>query len=297
MEKKAAEKSKKECFVIMPFDKKEGYGENHFTKIYKNIFKPAIEAAGYKAHRADDEKSASEINIEILTKLVEADLALCDISSLNPNVMYELGIRAAFDLPTVTVAEVGTKIPFDFYSKRTFFYRNRNDHDEVPEDVRKLTESIKATLVDTSPSLIKLLGLNTSASIKEIEADAEGNAILMLRDEIKKLNQEVRGSKHTLPIPDFWTSKGIYTEDFSNEPTSNEEKTYSINLRALGNQELLEYTNAILKFPSRHERRFLQFVHYELNRRIKSNKDMGMTEMSKGLHQEFILARDRMRNM
>lgn len=196
-----------ECFVIMPFDRKEGYADNHFYKVYRNIFVPAIEQAGYKPHRADDGLESGEINIEILTKLVNAPLAICDISSHNPNVMYELGMRMAFDLPVVTVAEKGTRIPFDFQSKRTVYYDNRNDYNEVLKDIEAITKAIEATSKSDAPSLIKMMGLSTPAKLKEIEDDPEGNALLMVMARLDQLEKRLRteaGLSEKARIEQLW---------------------------------------------------------------------------------------------
>lgn len=38
---------KERCFVIMPISDPEEYEDGHFKNVYEDIFKPAIEAAGY----------------------------------------------------------------------------------------------------------------------------------------------------------------------------------------------------------------------------------------------------------
>ena len=48
----ADEKGK--CFVIMPISDPDGYDKGHFESVYKDIFAPAIEKAGYTPHRVDE---------------------------------------------------------------------------------------------------------------------------------------------------------------------------------------------------------------------------------------------------
>ena len=56
------EDSKKEiCFVIMPISDQGDYPEGHFKKVYEQIFKPAIEVAGYEAFRVDENKMCDSI--------------------------------------------------------------------------------------------------------------------------------------------------------------------------------------------------------------------------------------------
>lgn len=52
------EDNKKElCFVIMPISDQGDYPKGHFDKVYEQIFQPAIEAAGYKPYRVDDNQN------------------------------------------------------------------------------------------------------------------------------------------------------------------------------------------------------------------------------------------------
>ena len=58
---------KEKCFVMMPFTTPENYNdENHFDKIYEQIFKPAIEKAGYEPYRVDQNKISDPIINKIL---------------------------------------------------------------------------------------------------------------------------------------------------------------------------------------------------------------------------------------
>ena len=96
---------KKTCFAIMPISDPTGYEAGHFLKVYEDIFKPAIEEVGYTPHRVDEDSASSLIQTKIIRNLIEAPMAICDLSTRNPNVLFELGIRQAFDKPVVLVQE------------------------------------------------------------------------------------------------------------------------------------------------------------------------------------------------
>lgn len=87
----------KSCFVIMPFSDPEGYDNGHFRKVYEQIIKPAVEDAGYKAYRVDENGVSDLITTKIFKAILDCDMAICDLSSRNPNVLYELGIRHAME--------------------------------------------------------------------------------------------------------------------------------------------------------------------------------------------------------
>ncbi len=71
------------CFTIMPY----GLWQD---KYYVNVFKPAIEAAGLVPHRADDLYRPGAIINDIWMYTKQARIILADLSSKNPNVLYEL---------------------------------------------------------------------------------------------------------------------------------------------------------------------------------------------------------------
>lgn len=90
----------------MPIGDTDGYDKGHFTHVYDDIIKPAVELTEFTPRRADEVKETNFIHLDILTKLIEAPIAICDLSSRNPNVLFELGIRQAFDKPVVLIQKM-----------------------------------------------------------------------------------------------------------------------------------------------------------------------------------------------
>lgn len=106
------EEEKKKCFVIMPISDADGYEKGHFTRVYEHLIKPAVIEAGFEPVRADDTSKANFIVVDILQQILKCDIAICDLSSRNPNVFYELGIRQAFNLRTILIKDNRTAMPF-----------------------------------------------------------------------------------------------------------------------------------------------------------------------------------------
>ena len=112
----------KNCFVIMPIADCDGYEKGHFAHVYDDIIKPAIDKTEFTAIRADEVKETNFIHLDILKKLIDAPIAVCDLSTRNPNVLFELGIRQAFDKPVVLIQEKGTPKIFDIAPLRYLEY-------------------------------------------------------------------------------------------------------------------------------------------------------------------------------
>lgn len=173
MSETTVEKGIVECFVIMPISNQNDYEDGHFTLVYEDIIKPAIQANDMKPIRADETKNTNLIQLDILRRIIETPIAICDMSSKNPNVFYELGMRQAFDMPTVLIKDDETTAPFDISGLRYITYNKNMKHREVQRAIEELTKCIKETYLkkdDKSEinSLIRLMELTTPASFNSM---------------------------------------------------------------------------------------------------------------------------------
>ncbi len=105
------------CFVIMGYGKKTDFKQNKsfdLDKTYRNIIKPAAEAAGYACERADEIQHAGIIDVPMYERLLMADLVIADVSTANINAFFELGVRYALrPKTTIVMAEKNFEIGFD----------------------------------------------------------------------------------------------------------------------------------------------------------------------------------------
>jgi hypothetical protein len=83
----------KKCFVIMPILEPGTVEHTEYRALYDTVIRPPVVEAGYEVIRADDVTRGGAINADIIERLATADLVVADLSGLNPNVFYELGIR------------------------------------------------------------------------------------------------------------------------------------------------------------------------------------------------------------
>lgn len=149
------------AFVIMGFGIKTDYVSGktlNLNATYKNIIKPAAEAAGFQCVRGDEIQDSGLIDRSMYALLLRAELVIADISTFNPNALYELGVRhAARPYSTIIIRSGGTKIPFDIDHTRIFPYEHLGDDIGVDEanrcikELAGLIESIRAAPKADSP--------------------------------------------------------------------------------------------------------------------------------------------------
>ncbi len=87
------------CFLIAPIGPAGSEVRERSELVFTHIVRPAAEASGYELVRADQINVPGPITGQIVRLLLDVEVVVADISGLNPNVMYELGIRHAADDP------------------------------------------------------------------------------------------------------------------------------------------------------------------------------------------------------
>ena len=128
------------CFVIMGYGKKTDptLGKTYdLDKTYHNIIKPAVENAGFMCVRSDEILESGIIDKNMYALLIHADLCIADITTFNPNAIYELGIRhAARPFSTIVMKEKDGNIPFDINHNSIFMYSHMGEDIGVTESER-----------------------------------------------------------------------------------------------------------------------------------------------------------------
>lgn len=132
------------CGIVMPISAIDGCTETHWSDVLL-IISEAVEDAGFDANIVSNADDVGIIQKRIIQNLYENPIVVCDVSGKNPNVMFELGMRLAFDKPTIIIKDDATSYSFD---------TSPIEHLEYPRDLRfskivdfkdRLTEKIKST--------------------------------------------------------------------------------------------------------------------------------------------------------
>lgn len=194
------EDNKKElCFVIMPISDQGDYPKGHFDKVYEQIFQPAIEAAGYEPYRVDENKMCDSIMKKIFDAIYNCPMALCDLSNRNPNVLYELGLRQAYDKPVVLVQDDKTERIFDISGINTVSYKSNRLYENILEAREKIKEAIISTKEGNETSIIKIWQA-VAADISHDDMSREDKLEIMIRSMMSdiqdlKREREIEGRK------------------------------------------------------------------------------------------------------
>ena len=117
----------KSAFVVMPIGQEGTENHQHFYAIYNEHIRPAVEACGFKCKRASDDAAAGVITRDMIVDIVHSDLVVVDVTLLNPNVLYELGIRhGTTKSGTILICDKGKTPtpPFDINSCRVLYYES-----------------------------------------------------------------------------------------------------------------------------------------------------------------------------
>jgi len=165
------------CFVVMPFGtKRDAAGDTvDFDGVYERLLRPAACEAGLEPLRADQELIGGVIHKPMFERLVLADYAIADLTTANPNVFYELGVRHGVrPYSTVLVGAETKLIPFDLAPDRVLPYRL--DAEGLPaepeQDRRLLVEALRAAREASVDSpVFQLIGDLSPPDIERLKTD------------------------------------------------------------------------------------------------------------------------------
>jgi hypothetical protein len=193
--KEVKTKTQPKCGIVMPISAIDGLTKEHWVDVLQ-ILKEAISSAGFEANLVSDADEVSIIQKTIVQNLYNNEVVVCDVSGKNPNVMFELGMRLAFDKPTIIIKDDKTDFTFD---------TSVIEHLSYPRDLRftsillfkeLLSKKIVATFQKASqdPSyttFLKNFGEFKVAQITQKEISSEQFVFEALKD----LQREVREIK------------------------------------------------------------------------------------------------------
>ena len=197
------------CGLIMPISPTDGCGTEHWIEV-KSIFTEALKSIAkysFSIKLVSDADEIGMIHKRIVQNLYSSDLVICDVSGKNPNVMFELGLRLAFDKATIIVKDDKTNYSFDTGVIEHLEYPRDLRFSKIVEFKAKLANKALATYEDANSNpgystFLKNFGEFQVATLNEKEVSPDNIIIEMLSDVQKELS----------------SLKGKVDTKYSNEP-------------------------------------------------------------------------------
>lgn len=123
------EEDTKLVFVGMPFN------EEQLDEIYQKSIIPAVEAVHFKIWRADDELNPIDMFCKICQKIQAAKYCIFVLTTLNPNVIFELGIALGLAKRCILMKSEDTEIPSNLKGIQYIEYDGNNNR--LKDDIHK----------------------------------------------------------------------------------------------------------------------------------------------------------------
>lgn len=154
------------------------HDSDHFRHVFHHLIAPAVERAGLVAI-PPSARGADLIHAEIIRNLVEAKLVLCDMSLLNANVFFELGVRTALNKPVCVIKDSATpNVPFDASIVNFHTYSPTLDLWSIDSEIDRLSSHVSDSLLRSSGQnpIWKHFGIALEA---KIERESPGGDALL----------------------------------------------------------------------------------------------------------------------
>ncbi|MFB3131926.1 MAG: tetratricopeptide repeat-containing protein [Rhodothermales bacterium] len=251
-ENQTPQKSKEEmtCFVVIGFGMKTDFATGRTLNLdltYTKLIKPAFDKVGIRCFRAIDINVTGSIDKLMYNWIYQADFVIADLSTMNANVFYELGVRHAQKRNTTLLMaekELFKRLPFDLSHTIIYGYEHLGEDiaDEEAERFVGLLSSQVQKLLDNpvdedSPVYVYMPGMDEpewtdpKELIAELEAKLAERAAFAAQagsaepgeidpEAVKKqsLSIIVDSAEAAKKRKDFPTAMGLFTAATENDP-------------------------------------------------------------------------------
>lgn len=190
------EQAKAICGIVMPISEIDGCTESHWADVLE-IVTEAIEDANFSANLVSNADDVGIIHKRIIQNLYDNPVVVCDVSGKNPNVMFELGLRLAFDKPTIIIKDDRTSYSFDTSAIEHIEYPRDLRFSKIVEFKEKLSAKIgatheRATQDSNFTTFLKHFGEFTVAKLQKKEVSGQE----FILEELKSMRSAMQRLEH-----------------------------------------------------------------------------------------------------
>lgn len=199
-EENKSKQKEKVCGIIMPISQHPDYPRDHWKDVF-DILSEAVSETDFTPKLVSDDPAIGLIHERIVQNIYNNHIIICDVSSKNPNVMFELGLRLAFDKPTLIVKDEKTGYSFDTAVVEHIEYPSSLRFNQIVDFKQKIKERIITTYKKSEEDpnfspFLKSFGktiVPTSIHNQEIpESKFIISQLTQISDEIKSIRIENR---------------------------------------------------------------------------------------------------------
>lgn len=205
------------CGIVMPISAIDNCTAEHWAEVLI-ILKDCIKTAEFEPFLVSDADDSGIIQKRIVQNLYSNEIVVCDVSAKNPNVMFELGLRLAFDKPTIIIKDDKTDYTFDTsiiehltYPRDLRFSRIINFKDALRKKIIATYEKSKNDPNYTT--FLKHFGEYKVANLNDKEVSSEKfiiSAIEDLREEISMMRRIQRNEISHTPVSKFSIANALF---------------------------------------------------------------------------------------
>lgn len=175
---------KKKCFIITPIGDDNTDIRRAAEGVIDAVIEPLLNDLGFEVSVAHRMYGTGSITKQLLSRILNDDLVIANLTGLNPNVMYELAVRHSVRKPLIQICEKGTKLPFDINEERTLFFTN--DMAGVVEVKENFKFMVEEAMEDKEPDNPVYRATEEHMILKAVEKqDPEKFNLLKRMDEIE----------------------------------------------------------------------------------------------------------------
>lgn len=197
------------CFVIMPFGEKKNDDEKiDFDMVYNYIIRPPVETLGIKCIRCAEIETPGQIHKKMFQSIHAGDVAVVDITTLNANVFYELGVRHSLCAAvTVLIRKKGTLLPFNIQGSNIIEYDTElSSANKAIEKIKTFIQNGLAAGRTDSPVLEALPHVRVMDSPKPLECRQIYRASLKPPNQKKQIALVTGDIRNVKNVADVWVN-------------------------------------------------------------------------------------------
>jgi len=193
----------------MPISSLGDYPEAHWLDVF-DIVSEAVDKAGFEARIVSSADASNLIHKTIVQNLYDDPIVVCDVSGKNPNVMFELGLRLAFDRPTIIIKDNATTYSFDTGVIEHLSYPRDLRFAKIVDFKEKLTEKILATHKEAADNpnystFLKQFGKFTVAKLDEKVVTGQEYLV----EQLQQIQRTLELMNRPVPPPTIEASRPI----------------------------------------------------------------------------------------